>query len=78
MSLTVLFYDDPSSVVGHSFKFTSGEVALQGDSGNVIRVEEARNAVGKVGHVVIHTLEDGQIYRTRWSYFREHASLKDV
>jgi hypothetical protein len=76
MSLPVPFYDNPASVVGRSFEFTSGNIALQGCRGDVLRVEAASNAAGILGHIVIHTLQDGNTYRTRWSYFREHADLQ--
>ena len=76
MSLPEELYDNPASVVGHQFEFTSGDIALQGCRGNVLRVEAAPNAVGRLGHVVIHTLEDGKTYRTRWRYFREHTELQ--
>jgi hypothetical protein len=77
MALPADWYDHPHTVVGCSFEITSGLLWLQHGRGTVLEVQEALNAAGKRGHVVIHTLEDGKIYRTPWSYFREHATLHE-
>ena len=75
MALSDPYYDSPGTIAGRAFEFVSGDIVLQGGKGVVVRVEAAANAVGRSGHVVIHTLQDGKTYRTRWSYFREHAEL---
>ena len=78
MSLPETFFDNPASIVGGAFKFTSGNIVFPGYGGYVLRVGAAPNAAGKLRHVVIHTLEDGKTYRTHWSYFRVHAELLEA
>jgi hypothetical protein len=75
MALSGNWYENPHSVVGCSFEISSGLLWLKHSCGNVLEVQEAFNAAGRRGFVVIHTLQDGKTYRTPWSYFREHATL---
>jgi hypothetical protein len=75
MALPISYSRNPYAVVGKSFQFSSGYIYLQRCHGMVREVQEAPNATGQMGFVVIHTLEDGKLYRTRWSYFREHAKV---
>jgi hypothetical protein len=70
------YWEDPTLLVGSRFEFTSGDITTQGCRGRVLEVVDAPNAAGKMGKLVIHTLdgEEGK-WRTRWSFFREHATL---
>lgn len=66
---------NPDEIQGRRFEIVSGSIHMQGKEGVVVRVEPRLDRPGKI---VIHTL-NGQtgVWRTQWSWFREHAVLKE-